>query len=196
MRYFLGILSLLASAGLIRAALENPHQQSIAKLLLALPFCIAAYLFLRPLLFKPLEMMGLAVIMPATVVKHNDRRFKEVNEHIKNGKLKLALEALDKLLAKKPHWKDAQIRKIQLLGTNFYDIEKAKIYGESILLNGKFNRDKMHVLIVLGAMLRNQGYPKEAVNLASQCRGKAPKALQKLIDKMEEGWKNSLRPYR
>ena len=193
MRYFLGILSLLASMGLVRAALENPHQQSVGKLLLALPFCIAAYLFLRPLLFKPLEMMGLAVLMPSTVVKHNDRRFKEVNEHIKNGKLKLALEALNKLLSKKPNWKDAQIRKIQLLGTNFYDIEKAKAYGETVLLNGRFNRDKMHVLIVLGAMLRNQGYPNEAINLAFQCRNKAPKALQKLIDKMEESWQRSAR---
>jgi len=55
-------------------------------------------------------MMGFAVLMPSTVVKHNDRRFKEVNEHIKNGKLKLALEALNKILNKKPNWKDAQIR--------------------------------------------------------------------------------------
>ena len=195
MRYFLGTLSILASAGLIRAALENPHQQSIGKLLLAIPFCFAAYMFFRPLIFKPLEMMGFAVLMPSTVVKHNDRRFKEVNEHIKNGKFKLALEALDKILLKKPNWKDAQIRKIQLLGTNFYDIEKARAYGETVLLNGRFNRDKMHVLIVLGAMLRNQGYPNDAINLAFQCRKIAPKALQKLIDKMEDSWRNSIRSY-
>ena len=193
MRYFLGILSLVASAGLVRAALENPHQQSIGKLLLALPFCIASYLFLRPLIFKPLEMMGLAVIMPTTVVKHNDRRFKNVNDHIKNGKFSLALEALNEILKKKPNWKDAQIRKIQLLGNNFYDIERAKEYAESVLFTGKFNRDKMHILIVFGAMLRNQGYPNQAVNLAFQCRKKAPKALQKLIDKMEESWSNSAR---
>jgi len=195
MRYILGFISLYGSIYLVRAALEHPHQQSVGKILLALPFLVASYLFLRPLIFKPLEMMGFAVLLPSNVVKHNDRRFKEVNEHIKNGKFTLALEVLDKMLSKKPDWKDAQIRKIQLLGTNFYDMEKAKIYGESILLNGKFNRDKMHVLIVLGAMLRNHGYPGEAVNLAFQCRNKAPKALQKLIDKMEEGWQSAARRF-
>jgi len=193
MRYLLGFISLFGSVYLIKNSLEFPDRHSIGKLLLALPCITAGYLFLRPLIFKPLEMMGFAVLLPSTVVKHNDRRFKEVNAHIQNGRLKLALEALDSLLKKRPNWKDAQIRKIQLLGTNFYDIEKAKAYGETVLLNGRFNRDKMHVLIVLGAMLRNQGYPNDAVNLAFQCRNKAPKALQRLIDKMEEGWQSSAR---
>ena len=193
MRYLAGFASLGVAIHLLRKAMGDPSHQSIGQLLLALVFIVASYILLRHLILKPLEMMGLAVFLPSTVVNHNDRRFKEVNEHIKNGKLKLALEAIDKILAKKPNWKDAQIRKIQLLGNNFYDIQKAKVYAESVLLNGKFNRDKMHVLIVFGAMLRNQGYPNDAMNLAFQCRNKAPKGLQKLIDKMEESWQSSAR---
>lgn len=195
MRNILGFIMIGISVYLVRESLEYPNNKSIGKLLLSLPVALLGYILLRHLIFKPLEMMGFAVILPSNVANLNDRRFKAMNEHIKNGKLKLALEAIDKLLDKKPNWRDAQIRKIQLLGNNFYDIQRAKAYAEPLLLNGRFNRDKMHVLIVFTAMLRNQGYPNDAMNLAFQCRNKAPKGLQKLIDKMEESWNNSARQY-
>ena len=178
---------------LVRESLENPNNKSIGKLLLSLPVALIGYILLRHLIFKPLEMLGFAVILPSKTANLNDRRFKEMNEHIKNGKLKLALEEIDKILKKKPNWKDAQLRKIQLLGNNFYDIERAKEYAEPLLLNGRFNRNKMDILIVFAAMLRKQGYPNDALNLAFQCRNKAPKGLQKLIDKLEESWQTSAR---
>ena len=188
MRNILGLAMLGLSFYLVQQSLDQPNHKSIGKLLLSLPVALIGYILLRHLIFKPLEMLGFAVILPSKTANLNDRRFKEMNEHIKNGKLKLALEAIDKILLKKPNWRDAQVRKIQLLGNNFYDIQRAKDYAEPLLLNGRFNRDKMHILIVFTAMLRNQGYPNEAMNLAFQCHKKAPKGLQKLIDKMEESW--------
>ncbi|MCM8542672.1 MAG: hypothetical protein NE328_20570 [Lentisphaeraceae bacterium] len=193
MRNILGFIMLGVSIYLVRESLENPNNKSIGKLLLSLPVALIGYILLRHLIFKPLEMLGFAVILPSKTANLNDRRFKEMNEHIKNGKLKLALEEIDKILKKKPNWKDAQLRKIQLLGNNFYDIERAKEYAEPLLLNGRFNRNKMDILIVFAAMLRKQGYPNDALNLAFQCRNKAPKGLQKLIDKLEESWQTSAR---
>ena len=193
MRNILGFIMLGVSIYLVRESLENPNNKSIGKLLLSLPVALIGYILLRHLIFKPLEILGFAVILPSNTANPNDRRFKEMNEHIKNGKLKLALEEIDKILKKKPNWKDAQLRKIQLLGNNFYDIERAKEYAEPLLLNGRFNRNKMDLLIVFAAMLRKQGYPNDALNLAFQCRNKAPKGLQKLIDKLEESWQTSAR---
>lgn len=193
MRNILGFILLGISIYLVRESLEHPNHKSIGKLLLSLPIALFGYILLRDLIFKPLEILGLAVLLPSNTVNPNDRRFKTVNEHIQNGKLKLALEALDEILEKKPNWKDAQIRKIQLLGNNFYDIQRAKAYAEPLLLNGRFNRDKMQILIVFTAMLRKQGYPNDAMNLAFQCQKIAPKGLKKLIDKMEESWQSAAR---
>lgn len=176
---------------LVRESLELPNHKSIGKLLLSIPIALVGYILLRHLIFKPLEILGFAVILPSNTVNPNDRRFKQFNEHLKNGKLKLALGAIDEILKKKPNWKDAQIRKIQLLGNNFYDIKRAKKYAEPLLLNGRFNRDKMDVLIVFAAMLRKQGYPNDAMNLAFQCHKLAPKSLQRLIDKLEESWRRA-----
>lgn len=191
MRIILGFIMLGVSIYLVRESLEHPNHKSIGKLLLSLPILLFGYILLRHLIFKPLEILGFAVLLPENTVNPNDRRFKLFNEQIQNGKLKLALETIDEILKKKPKWKGAHIRKIQLLGNNFYDIQRAKEYAEPLLLNGRFNRDKMDILIVFTAMLRKQGYPNDAMNLAFQCQKIAPKGLQRLIDKMEESWTNS-----
>ncbi len=195
MRILTGFILLGVGIYLLYVSLSQPDFKSVGRLLLSLAFLFVSYICLRQLIMKPFEMLGFAFFFPTTIVDLNHRRFREVNEFVKSGKIQLALVELDKMLLKKPNLVEAQILKLQLLGNNLYDIQKAKTFGESVLSVGSFNRDKMQLLIILGAMLRKHGFPAEAVKLSASCRDRAPKSLQKLIDKMDEGWNRADRNF-
>ena len=165
----------------------------ISLLLASIPVMLAAYLFLRKIIFGPLELYGWNFFSKGTQVTKFDSRFKEVEAFIKNGKLKSALEALNKMLEKYPKFKQAQIRKIRLLAHDCYEISKALEYSREVLEAGRFNRNKMDILIIITAILRQQGFAGEAANLSEEYRNKTSGHFRKLIENMEENRKYSQR---
>jgi hypothetical protein len=195
MRLILGLLSLAGSIYLVREALNIPSNESIGKLLGSLPLMILSYLLLRKILFAPLELLGFSFFLGGKTIVKDDNRFKEVQENINKGKLKDALQDLDIILKKYPKFKQAQVRKIQLLANNFYDIEKALNYSKEVLNAGKFNRNRMEILILISAMLRKQGHTTQALSLIEIYKNKSRGKLRTLIERMEESWASASRSY-
>ena len=195
MRLILGLLSLAGSIYLVREALNIPSNESIGKLLGSLPLMILSYLLLRKIIFAPLELLGFSFFLGGETIVKDDNRFKEVQENINKGKLKDALQDLDIILKKYPKFKQAQVRKIQLLANNFYDIEKALNYSKEVLNAGKFNRNRMEILILISAMLRKQGHTTQALNLIEIYKNKSRGKLRTLIERMEESWARASKSY-
>ena len=195
MRLIIGLCCLAGSIHLVREAMANPTNQSVGKLLMSLPLMILTYIFLRKIIFGPLEKYGYDFFAGGIQVSKFDSRFKHIDEHLKKGELKKALEGLNAILKKYPKFKQAQIRKIQLLGNNFYEIQKALEYSKEVLSAGPFNRSRMDILIIITAMLRKHGFRGEAANLSEEYRQKAKGKMRARIERMEETRRYSTRSY-
>ena len=96
------------------------------------------------------------------------------------------MENINQVLMKYPKFKQAQIRKIQLLANDIYDITSARDYCHEILRSGRFDRNKLDILTLITAMLRNQGFNAEAAKMAEEYRLKAKGRYRRLIEQMEE----------
>jgi hypothetical protein len=188
MRLIFGLLSLAGSIYLVREALEFPTNQSLGKLFASLPLIILSYLLLRKIIFGPLELLGFSLFIGGTTIVKDDKRFREIQENINKGKLKSALEGLDLILKKYPKFKQAQIRKLQLLANNFYDIEKALNYSKEILNAGSFNKNRMEILILISAMLRKQGHTTEGLVLIRHYKENTKGRFRALIERLEDGY--------